>query len=90
MPERWLKIKSEIHTRSNAFIPFSFGPSNCVGRALAKQEMMIVVCALLQRFEFSFADGFDGREWPETIRDFFVTVRGPLLIQLRSRQPESL
>ena len=36
-----------------AFMPFSSGPLNCVGRGLAMQEIRMVVCALVQHFQFT-------------------------------------
>lgn len=73
-----------MHQKS-AFIPFSFGPSDCVGKTLARDEMMMVVSALMQRFDFEFSDGFHSKGWPKTVRDYFVTVRGSLHVKLRAR-----
>ena len=36
-----------------AFLPFSLGPRNCVGRPLALLEMRVVLIKLLQRFSFA-------------------------------------
>ncbi|KAK7444524.1 hypothetical protein VKT23_008875 [Stygiomarasmius scandens] len=82
LPERWLDP-----TTSNvaAFIPFSYGPANCVGKVLARQEMFMVTSTLLQKFYFSFAKGFRLESWPENLRDHFVTTRGPLLVNIRTR-----
>ncbi|KAJ8089129.1 hypothetical protein PM082_014377 [Marasmius tenuissimus] len=35
-----------------AFIPFSYGPANCVGKNLALMEMRMVICALVKSFMF--------------------------------------
>ena len=63
-PERWLRPSSahspkgdataddeapQVHNEG-AFIPFSYGPFNCVGKQLALHEIRVVVIALLQRF----------------------------------------
>ncbi|KAF9465832.1 cytochrome P450 [Collybia nuda] len=87
VPERWLPggiSEDQVHNLS-AFIPFSHGPANCVGRSLARKEMMAVASAILHKFDIHAADGFDSREWPEGLRDHFVTIRGPLLVNLASR-----
>ena len=68
-----------------AFIPFSYGPANCVGKNLAMHEMRAVVCALMQRFHIRPAEGFDLREYEKGFRDYFVTTRGrvPVVLEVR-------
>jgi hypothetical protein len=86
-----------IH-KSNAFIPFSFGPANCVGRALARREMTMVAVALLRKFDLAFAPGYllegnemgpdDGqrlKRWERDLCDYFVSTKGPLKVVLRER-----
>ena len=57
-PERWLfaeglltepsdKQQSFTHNQ-DAFIPFSFGPYNCVGKKVAMEERRVVVCHTVQ------------------------------------------
>ena len=84
-PERWLDETRMDGQRLEAFIPFSYGPANCVGRPLARREMLMLVSLLLQRFQFRFAEGFDADEWPRTVRDHFVTTRGPLMVTVSAR-----
>ncbi len=81
IPDRWLATDKE----PLAFIPFSFGPANCVGRQLAKREMMMVVCLLLQRFTFTFAPGFQSGAWLNQLHDHLITTRGALhtVVKLR-------
>jgi len=66
-PERWLIAEDPslfpfddkmpfIHN-PNAFIPFSFGPANCVGKNLALKEMKMVLCHLLQQVDLRLAEG---------------------------------
>ena len=50
-------LPGEFVHNEDAFIPFGHGPWNCVGRGLALQEVRTVVCALIQRFEFSLREG---------------------------------
>ena len=72
-PERWLlagsasdgpKASTSILPagfthNEHAFLPFSHGPLNCVGKNLAMHEMRIVVAGLVQRFHFKA-----GASWP--------------------------
>ncbi|KAL0070487.1 hypothetical protein AAF712_002319 [Marasmius tenuissimus] len=69
----------------DAFIPFSYGPANCVGKNLAKLEMMMVLTMLLQKFDFEFAQGFDWEESPHWKIDVSVTKSEPLNAVTRPR-----
>ena len=88
-PSRWLSAKDGAPTGNvldrTAFIPFSYGPANCVGRQLARMEMRMVVSALVQKFDFAFADGFDRDGWPGTMHDHLVSSRGPLMLKVTER-----
>ena len=91
-PDRWLiaeglappPVGSFTHN-PNAFIPFSFGPSNCVGKNLALLEMRMVICASMQKFEMHFPDGWDRNCWKEGLEDLFVTGMGKLPVTLNLR-----
>ncbi|OCH86875.1 high nitrogen upregulated cytochrome P450 monooxygenase 2 [Obba rivulosa] len=99
-PERWLIAaelensnwpkemeKSFIHN-ATAFIPFSFGPANCVGKNLALQEMRMVVCLMMQKLEMRFPKGFDPRAYEENLQDYLVVMK-PSLPVLIERRPEA-
>jgi cytochrome P450 len=73
---------------TRAFIPFSFGPSNCVGKALAYQQMRIVVCMLIRAFDMQFAPGYDSSRWEEDLHDFMVIETGKLPVVLKRRDPQ--
>ncbi|KAJ7709643.1 cytochrome P450 [Mycena rosella] len=83
MPERW--TDPALAPNATAFIPFSYGPSNCVGRNLAKQEISMVACLLLSRLELRFAPGFDAAAWPQQLYDHFITTKGPLMVSVKKR-----
>ena len=69
----------------DAFIPFSAGPMNCVGKNLALVEMRVLVCVLLQRFAFRLREGWDPRVYEEGYKDFLVAMRPPLPAVLEPR-----
>ncbi|TCD71757.1 hypothetical protein EIP91_005523 [Steccherinum ochraceum] len=73
-----------VHDRS-AFLPFSAGPQNCAGRAIALQEVRAVLCAVLQRFDIEKAEGFDLDDWDRNLKDCYVTHRGPLMVKIKHR-----
>ncbi|KAF7330420.1 Cytochrome P450 [Mycena venus] len=83
MPERW--IDPALAPNAAAFIPFSYGPANCVGKNLARQQMAMVTCLLLSRLKFRFAPGFDAAAWPMQLHDHFITTKGPLIVSVRRR-----
>jgi len=87
-PDRWMDMSGSQHPTSHnttAFVPFSYGPSNCVGRNLAKQEMLMVASLLLQKFDMRFADGYSSEKWTEELHDWFVMTRGTLSVVLTPR-----
>ncbi|KAG7093197.1 hypothetical protein E1B28_006887 [Marasmius oreades] len=78
LPSRWLETESSQTPNINAFLPFSFGPENCIGKHLARRVMTMVICLLMQNLEFRFADDFDWESWPRKMKDYFVCSREPL------------
>ncbi|KAI0751746.1 high nitrogen upregulated cytochrome P450 monooxygenase 2 [Daedaleopsis nitida] len=101
-PDRWLIAAEEQHggavsagapTRPQdfvhnaaAFVPFSFGPNNCVGKNLALQEMRMLVSHIMQRFDLRFADGWDAREYEDGLQDWFTIQKPALRVVLTPRQ----
>ncbi|KIJ23223.1 hypothetical protein M422DRAFT_276244 [Sphaerobolus stellatus SS14] len=84
-PERWIEEGPGHILNYAAFLPFSYGPTNCVGKNLAMFEMRIVVCSLLQKFEFELAPGYNPSEWDDALRDHFIFVKGRLPVVIRTR-----
>jgi cytochrome P450 len=85
IPGRWLGEKSTIN--ADAYIPFSRGPANCVGRNLARQEMLMLSSLLLQTFNFEIAEqeDFTREVWEAGLKDYFVLTRGKLRVFLKKR-----
>ena len=89
-PDRWLLASAPapppgfVHNPA-AFVPFSFGPNNCVGKGLALQEMRTVVCALLQRFRVRAREGWDAPSFEREYRDYFTAPRPevPVVLEVR-------
>ncbi|KAI0808389.1 high nitrogen upregulated cytochrome P450 monooxygenase 2 [Fomes fomentarius] len=75
----------QLHHNEAAFMAFSHGPLNCVGKGLGMQEMRTVVCALLHRFEVRFRDGYDVGEYEKGYKDYFVATRPEVPVLLTTR-----
>lgn len=78
-----------VHDTS-AYIPFSYGPANCAGKALALAEIRSVTALLLQRFDFEFAEElreeYVGKnKWEREFRNFFVFQLGELRVSIKRR-----
>lgn len=73
-----------VHNR-NAYVPFSFGPANCVGKNMALLEMRIVICHLMQRLDLRLADKWDPAEWEQNITERFTTMIGGLPVVVTPR-----
>ncbi|KAJ6531615.1 high nitrogen upregulated cytochrome P450 monooxygenase 2 [Mycena vulgaris] len=86
-PDRWLRQHEPGEVLNQAaFIPFSYGAANCVGKSLAWREMLMVASTLVKKFNLRFADGFQGENWLDNLQDFFVTnIGGPLLVVISRR-----
>jgi len=76
---------SSIIHNTDAFIPFSHGPANCIGKRLAYREMRLVIATVLQKYEIRFADGYDKERWIREIREDGVIVKGDLPVSLKPR-----
>ncbi|KAL5520950.1 hypothetical protein ACEPAF_2953 [Sanghuangporus sanghuang] len=86
IPERWIEDSNKFTTNTSAFIPFSTGPSNCIGKNLAWLEMRMVVAAIVQKFDIRFVADYDPRKWDEELQDFMAMNVGKLPVALNPRQ----
>jgi len=86
LPQRWLSKGAPAGEHDTAaFIPFSHGPTMCVGKNLALMEMRMVVCWVLRRFRFSKAPGVDYAEWERKIQDWYLVHQEPLVVNVSLR-----
>lgn len=68
------------------FVTCNIGPTSCVGKALALQEIRMVTCSLIQKFEFEFAPRFKPDEWENSLKDCFILVKGELPVHVKVRK----
>lgn len=90
-PDRWLiadgmqEHHEAITHNPNAWLPFSFGPSNCVGKNLAMQEMRELLCHFVQKLSVRLPDGADPAQYEKEMEDWFVFSIGhlPVIVERR-------
>ncbi|KAJ7639705.1 cytochrome P450 [Mycena polygramma] len=82
IPDRWIAGEDERRfiTNEDAFIPFSTGPANCIGKNLAMLEIRMVVACIMQAYEMRFAEGYDTSRWEADLKDYFNVHKGSLPI----------
>ncbi|KAJ6490793.1 cytochrome P450 [Mycena vitilis] len=67
-PERWLSEgRSEFKSNLDAFIPFSTGPANCVGRNVGMLKARMVLAYMMRTFGMSFAEGYEKKRWEDSL-----------------------
>ncbi|KAH8918586.1 cytochrome P450 [Atractiella rhizophila] len=88
-PERWLNPEAEDKHVTKAFVPFSYGPMNCIGLSLARQEMRILIATMVRNFDMEPIQGGGMEDFERAQKDWVVTVLGPLKVKLINRAFES-
>ncbi|OCH91605.1 cytochrome P450 monooxygenase pc-bph [Obba rivulosa] len=72
-PERWLEADKEKRDEMNkAFVPFSVGPRACVGRNLAKMQLLINIATVFRLYDIVL----ENPDAPLPVHDNFI--RKPL------------
>jgi hypothetical protein len=92
-PERWTAEGpslaeaggQEFRLHKAAWMPFNYGPGNCIGRALAMNEMRAVLAALVRQFDVHLATGFEPSRWEEGLVDGYLLWRGALPVVMTTR-----
>jgi len=100
IPERWIQndpywtaeknSKEERRHVVEAFIPFSQGPANCIGKNLALLEMRLVVSYIMKNFELDFHEGWKGRDtWLGELTDYSLLMKTEFPVTVKMRQLQS-
>ncbi|KAF2131445.1 cytochrome P450 [Dothidotthia symphoricarpi CBS 119687] len=71
IPERWT-TKPELVLNKSAYNPFSTGPYNCVGKALAMMELRSVLGRVISEFDVVLPTDFDSAKYWEGVKDHFT------------------
>ena len=78
-PERWLSKSSTFD--GYAFTPFSAGPRNCLGQHLAMNEVRVILCEFLSKYDFKLKDDYKLRLGYK----FMYGPLDPFIIKLKPR-----
>ncbi|KZV69241.1 cytochrome P450 [Peniophora sp. CONT] len=87
-PERWLDGGLGPGSRAvkAAIMTFSYGPFGCLGKALAIQELKLIVAHLFLAYDIKFAPGFDPHAFEAGVRNLRTTIFDhPLIVTATSR-----
>lgn len=91
IPTRWIETESgDESSNRSAWIPFSYGPRNCIGKpyiylyknsnvSLAMMQLRLIVSMFVWHFDAEFAE--TGQSEPYYM-DGFVAMRGPLPLKI--------
>ncbi|CAD0089014.1 unnamed protein product, partial [Aureobasidium mustum] len=83
---RWLSDKKGGARMQCSFMPFGRGPRCCIAEAFARDEMMILLAALVGIFDLSFhSSGRDHDPRPEELRVSFGVVTEPVMLIVRAQ-----
>ncbi|PHH92802.1 hypothetical protein CDD83_4961 [Cordyceps sp. RAO-2017] len=88
VPERWLKdCPPEFWSDDRAVAkPFSFGPRDCLGKALAWAEMRLILANVLWHLDPELLP--ESHNWIEESKVYFLWEKPPLKMKFRPRQWE--
>ncbi|GJJ15360.1 hypothetical protein Clacol_009636 [Clathrus columnatus] len=82
-PERWLE--DGYNTDRAAFVPFSYGPTNCIGKQIALLTLRKTICAMIVSFDFELSPEVNPVKWAEDTTERFILGRGELYAKVRKR-----
>ena len=85
IPERWFS-QSELIIDRHAWIPFSVGPFNCVGKYFALMEIKVLIAKAVTAFDIEMAPGEDGKNLVEGCKDYLTLWLPTLKLCLKPRE----
>ena len=90
IPDRWLRkdpdaSSSYVNDRKDAFNPFSLGPHNCPGRALAYLEIRLILAKLVWNFDLAISPEKGLKKW-EQQAIFWFWDKQPMNVRISTAQ----
>ncbi|CZT02785.1 hypothetical protein WAI453_012092 [Rhynchosporium graminicola] len=89
-PERWLpsthpRYDTRYANDNLACVkPFSYGPRDCIGKNLAYNEMRLLICKVIFRFDYKLVAGQN--MWHDSLNALIIWVKTPLKLQFTLRK----
>ncbi|CCU75987.1 putative benzoate 4-monooxygenase cytochrome P450 [Blumeria hordei DH14] len=87
VPERWYKgdkcPEKYRNDERKAMQPFSLGPRNCIGKHMAKQEIRLILAAMLWNFDLELQP--ESLDWKKSQKVFGLWERPALNVRLTPR-----
>lgn len=77
-PERWLGDDRYKDDNQAIFQPFSYGPRNCLGQAMAWHEARLIMATLVSKFDMELCE--ESRDWLPA-RVYVLWEKKPLMIR---------
>jgi cytochrome P450 len=65
-----------------------YGPTSCIGKNVAYHEMRLVIARFVQTFDATLPKGFDVDNFKKNVKDCFVMVKDPILVNVKIREKE--
>ena len=86
-PERWIEEMrpAEWNHEERAFVPFSSGQYQCIGKALALQELRLFIAMVLRKVQFRFAEKHDQQLFLDSVQSNNTTMKGSLWLDVELR-----
>ncbi|KAL2070695.1 hypothetical protein VTL71DRAFT_13721 [Oculimacula yallundae] len=89
-PERWLpsthpRYDKRYENDNLACVkPFSYGPRDCIGKNLAYNEMRLLICKIMFRFDYDLLAGQN--TWHDSQYALILWIKTPLKLQFTLRK----
>ncbi|KAK7751602.1 hypothetical protein SLS62_006427 [Diatrype stigma] len=85
VPERWLGAPEYAGDDREAFQPFGYGPMSCLGSALGRLELRLLLARLIWNFDIELMPESYG--WMDNMEHYMVWQKPPLMVKLRPVRP---
>ncbi|CAI6306923.1 unnamed protein product [Periconia digitata] len=83
-PQRFLNDPEYEHDKRSVVQPFSVGPRNCIGQAMAWSEIRTILARFIYNFDVELHDPATSSDW-DNQKVFILWAKAPLMVRLTAR-----